>query len=150
MQRIAQRSALGLCIAAGIGGVLLRAAAVFAQPGAQRRRAERRQRQPAACAPRRAYRPHAPSEPASCPPPRRPAARRSPRAEARGSAACIAGASEGIPRGDAHTAAALVCQALRDNGADVSAEPVDPRPRPAAARPIASTFDRSARSCSCR
>jgi hypothetical protein len=44
----------------------------------------------------------------------------------RGSAACIAGTSEGIPRGDAHTAAALVCQALRDTGADVSAEPVDP------------------------
>jgi hypothetical protein len=48
--------------------------------------------------------------------------------EARGSAVCIAGWSEGLPRGDVHTAAALACQALRDSGADVSAEPVDQAP----------------------
>ena len=134
MQRIAQQSALGLCIAAGIGGLLLNVEAVLAQPGTPSAAAPAE----APPAPRHAY-PHTPPRPPRAYR-RRPARRRAhtapaapespppapPASELRGSAACIAGISEGIPRGDAHTAAALVCQALRDTGADVSAEPVDP------------------------
>lgn len=122
MQRIAQRSGLGLCIVAGIGSVLLCAAVALAQPGA-----------PSAPGPDEAAPPptaprvpaHAPADAPMGPPPASPPPA-APAMEVRGSAACIAGISEGIPRGDAHTAAALVCQALRDTGADVSAEPVDP------------------------
>jgi hypothetical protein len=74
-------------------------------------------------------RPTAPAAPPTEPPPTAapsPSAPLAPDAAARGSAACVAGASEGIPRGDAHTGAALVCQALRDAGADVAVDPVDP------------------------
>jgi hypothetical protein len=112
MQRIAQRSALGLCLAACIGAASSRAGIVLAQPGA-------------ASTPPATEATTAPRVPARAPPSAAPIAPAAPAAPVRSSAACIAGASEGIPRGDVHTAAALVCQALRDTGADVSAEPVD-------------------------
>ena len=60
------------------------------------------------------------------PPPPPPALVPPPPSDRSGGAACIAGLSEGIPRGDVHTGAALVCQALRDAGADVAADPIDP------------------------
>ena len=120
MERIAQRSILGLCLAACVCGSWTRAAAhAQATPpppasgpaDATRCGSARRER-----AGRTTFGPTGAPAPA-------PGAA----APARGPAPCISGLSEGIPPGDAHTAAALVCEGLRNAGADVATEPVDPQ-----------------------